>query len=189
MTRRSRTCCSSVDNRSSIPAPVLAERTRSGFGCDSYFVTESNPSRSAFVQTTSRLTGATGSGMAKPSGAANQSTRSALSIRSLALRIPSISIRSLDSRNPAVSTSVTGSPFRSSETSIISRVVPGISETIATSRLAMAFNNEDFPAFGAPAMTTLNPSLRISPRRASARQALISRIRVPSWGCSSSAMS
>ncbi len=82
---------------------------------------------------------------------------------------PSISIGSLVSRRPAVSTKVTGNPQRSQRTSMASRVVPGIAETMATSRRAMALRSVDFPAFGGPARTTVKPSRRRSPRWPSAR--------------------
>ena len=54
------------------------------------------------------------------------------------------------SRIPAVSVTTTFSPPRSSATSTRSRVVPGSSVTIATSRRANALSRLDFPAFGAP---------------------------------------
>ena len=51
-----------------------------------------------------------------------------------------------------------------------SRVVPGISVTIAASRSASAFKRLDLPAFGAPTMATLKPERRISPlQRADAK--------------------
>ena len=45
--------------------------------------------------------------------------------------------------------------------SIVSRVVPGISETIARSLSSSALSSEDLPALGGPTMATLTPS-RIS---------------------------
>ena len=50
-----------------------------------------------------------------------------------------------------------------------SRVVPGVAETIDTSRRAIAFISVDLPTLGGPAMTTLNPSRSRSPERAEAR--------------------
>ena len=103
------------------------------------------------------------------SGAASQSTRSACSICARVRETPSISIGSLVSRRPAVSTKVTGNPQRSQRTSMASRVVPGIADTMATSRRAKALRRVDFPAFGGPARTTVKPSRRRSPRPPSAR--------------------
>ena len=48
---------------------------------------------------------------------------------------------------------------------MMSRVVPASSETMAASRRASALSRLDLPALGGPAMATLKPSRRISPRR------------------------
>lgn len=71
-----------------------------------------------------------------------------------ALLIPSISITSDDSLKPAVSHRTTGNPARSSLTSTISLVVPGIFETMAASRLVSLFKRVLFPAFGGPMIAT-----------------------------------
>ncbi len=52
------------------------------------------------------------------------------------------------SRKPAVSISMTGTPPRSRCTSMTSRVVPASSDTIATSRLASAFNRARLAGIG-----------------------------------------
>ena len=46
----------------------------------------------------------------------------------------------------------------------MSRVVPGIFDTIAAGRFTKRFNSDDFPAFGAPSIETLTPERTISPR-------------------------
>ena len=79
--------------------------------------------------------------------------------RCKALSIPIFSITSLVSRSPAVSRMVTASPFKSSRTSITSRVVPAISDVIAASRPTNAFKSVDFPIFGGPTIATSKPSL------------------------------
>lgn len=58
--------------------------------------------------------------------------------RSTARAIPIVSTRSLVSRKPAVSAITIGYPWKSRESSRTSRVVPGISVTIAASRRARA---------------------------------------------------
>ena len=70
---------------------------------------------------------------------------------------PSDSITSSDSRSPAVSESLTGTPPIIIPSSMMSRVVPGMSVTIARLRPTMAFSNDDFPALGRPAITALTP--------------------------------
>ena len=52
------------------------------------------------------------------------------------------------SRRPAVSVMFTGIPARSSLTLMASRVVPGVSETMAMSAPARAFSKVDLPALG-----------------------------------------
>ena len=51
----------------------------------------------------------------------------------------------------------------------VSRVVPAISVTIATSSPASALSRLDLPTFGAPTSTTLMPSRKIAPCRALAK--------------------
>ena len=91
------------------------------------------------------------------------STISALFMRSRARATPSPSIASPVSRSPAVSTRRTGQPPMSNHSSIESRVVPGVAETIARLSPRRAFRSELFPAFGGPAITTRAPSRRIFP--------------------------
>jgi hypothetical protein len=57
---------------------------------------------------------------------------------------------------------VTGSPNKSSLTSIISLVVPDILDVIAASLPARKFNKVDLPRFGAPTIATSNPDLILS---------------------------
>ena len=66
-----------------------------------------------------------------------------------------------------------GKPRRSSATSTRSRVVPGMAETIDTSRRASAFISVDLPTLGGPAMTTVKPSRSRSPAEAPASAARI----------------
>eukprot|EP00961_Rhodomonas_salina_P081136 1091148-Rhodomonas_salina.1 len=67
------------------------------------------------------------------------------------------------SRSPAVSLKITGTPPSAKRTSITSRVVPAIGDTIAAGRLARRFNSELFPALGGPTSTALTPCRTISP--------------------------
>ena len=93
-------------------------------------------------------------------------TKSALSKTDRALFMPSTSTSSwASSRRPAVSTNSTGNPPRSRVTLRRSRVVPGESETIATSSRAKRFNKVDLPQLGGPNITTLRPSLILEPTR------------------------
>ncbi len=57
-----------------------------------------------------------------------------------------------------MSTIFKGIPFIFTNSSIVSLVVPSISVTIALSSFKIAFNSEDFPAFGFPIITVLIPS-------------------------------
>ena len=95
--------------------------------------------------------------------------RSARSSSARARRMPSISIGSADSRKPAVSTRVRAMPSRWIVSRSTSRVVPGISVTIARSLAAKRLSRLDLPAFGRPMMTTCRPSSRRTPRRLAAR--------------------
>ena len=95
-----------------------------------------------------------------------KTTKSALSTAETARLIPSTSTASsVSSCKPAVSTNSTGNPPKSKTTLRRSLVVPGASETIATSSLASAFNKVDLPQFGGPKRTTPRPSLILEPRR------------------------
>ena len=91
------------------------------------------------------------------------------------------------SRRPAVSASTTGQPPRSRWTSMTSRVVPAVSDTMAASRRASRLSSEDLPALGGPMMAMCRPSRRRSPRRSSRWAAISACSRVmPAW--TSSAM-
>ena len=67
------------------------------------------------------------------------------------------------SRSPAVSTNRIGIPRTFNNSSKTSRVVPGISETIARSVRKRAFNKLDFPTLGHPIIATRAPSRMILP--------------------------
>jgi hypothetical protein len=110
-------------------------------------------------------------------------TRSAAAARARARRTPSASISSAASRNPAVSTSVTGTLPSTTRVSKASRVVPGIGETIATSRSANALTSDDLPTFGWPVTAKTRPSRRRSPRRPSSRCAATSPHNAASSTC------
>ena len=86
--------------------------------------------------------------------------------------MPMRSMRSSLSRSPAVSTSRNGNPSITACASIASRVVPGISVTIARSVPSSALKSEDLPALGRPAMTSSAPSRSRSPSGAVFRRSL-----------------
>ena len=67
------------------------------------------------------------------------------------------------SLNPAVSVNLKFIPSITRESSILSLVVPGISETIALSSFNKVFNKEDFPALGFPAIATEIPFFNTFP--------------------------
>ena len=60
---------------------------------------------------------------------------------------------------PAVSVKRTSTPFIISVSSIVSRVVPRMSLTIALSSPSKAFRSVDLPALGAPTIATCTPCL------------------------------
>ena len=76
--------------------------------------------------------------------------------------MPFFSIRFFEFLMPAVSKNLTNLPFSIILVSIISLVVPGILETIDTSRLAKQFINDDLPELVGPIIETLKPSLIFS---------------------------
>ena len=84
-------------------------------------------------------------------------TASADEIEALDLFIPSFSAGSFDSLRPAVSESRKGMESIIISSSIVSRVVPGRSATIALSRPRRAFNRLDLPVLGLPAIVILTP--------------------------------
>ena len=67
------------------------------------------------------------------------------------------------SRIPAVSTRRRGTPRTLTYSSIISRVVPATSVTIALFSCTKLLSNDDFPTFGRPTITVDNPSRKIFP--------------------------
>ena len=75
------------------------------------------------------------------------------------------------SRRPAVSTTCTGTPSIWIVSPTLSRVVPGIGVTIASSAPASALSSELLPTFGWPASTTWMPSRSSAPWRARSQHA------------------
>ncbi len=149
-----------------IPSPVLALTCKNPNGIKS--------TRSDFVNTYIFSTFCGISGNTCASAPATAITKSAFAPRSLARRTPSASTTSSVARNPAVSVICTGTPPKSTRTPIASRVVPGISETIATSSPANAFSKVDLPAFGLPKITNSKPSRSRSARGEASSTARIS---------------
>ncbi|MOA23253.1 hypothetical protein D3C78_1438610 [compost metagenome] len=89
--------------------------------------------------------------------------KSASTTAALERSTPICSTTSIVSRMPAVSSSLSGILLIVTYSSITSRVVPGMSVTIALFSLARAFINEDFPTFGRPTIAVVIPSRRIFP--------------------------
>src|SRR5450830_1473694 len=91
--------------------------------------------------------------------------------RSIALRDATIESSSAESvvlplrRIPAVSTKRYSRPPRDRRTSIESRVVPAISDTITRSAPTSAFTSDDFPTFGRPTIAIGSGSVRVSGSR------------------------
>ena len=88
-------------------------------------------------------------------------------------------------RMPAVSRKRKTTPSMLARSSMTSRVVPAMSETMARSSLSRRLSKVLFPTFGAPTMATATPSLMALPsenelRRASIRS-LICRMVSRSW--------
>ena len=76
------------------------------------------------------------------------------------------STSSAPSRRPAVSITCTGTPSICIVSCTLSRVVPAIGVTMASSAPAKALSSEDLPALGCPAITTRMPSRSKAPWRA-----------------------
>ena len=72
---------------------------------------------------------------------------------------PCCSMASVVARIPAVSINRNWMPLMFITSSMVSRVVPGISETMARSSFSKAFNRVDLPALGLPAITVFTPFL------------------------------
>jgi len=64
---------------------------------------------------------------------------------------------------PAVSMRVKGTPAMFTPSSMLSRVVPGASVTIARSSLSSALNRDDLPTFGFPTRMVVTPSRKMRP--------------------------
>ena len=108
------------------------------------------------------------------SPSAGSTSTSATSASSAARRLrpmPICSTTSSVSRKPAVSTMCTGTPSSAICSRTVSRVVPAMSVTIATSSPASALSRLDLPTLGAPTSTTVMPSRSRLPCRADARTA------------------
>ena len=89
--------------------------------------------------------------------------RSASSANFSAFLTPIFSISLLVFLIPAVSTKSRQIPFILTLSSITSLVVPSTLLTIALSSSKIAFNKDDFPAFGFPIITVLIPFFNILP--------------------------
>ena len=138
--------------RSLIPKPVLAESVTAAADFEAEV-------KSSLFAAISNMCGWSGEQPSAPS----QSSMSACSIAASARWMPMPSITSsVAPRRPAVSVSTKAMPPNATGTSIRSRVVPAMSETIAASRDTSALSNVDFPLFGGPAMTTRKPSRSFS---------------------------
>ena len=118
----------------------------------------------------------------RPPPAQDRRAATAVHVRSM----PIVSIGSSVARSPAVSTIVSGMPrdldLRARP---VSRVVPAIGVTIATSSPARRFSRLDLPTFGRPTSTTASPSRSSAPcaarasicaRRARMRVELAARV-------------
>ena len=90
---------------------------------------------------------------------------------------PSFSTGSSVFRRPAVSMSRRGTPPSSHRSSTVSRVVPGMSVTMARSQPSIALSREDLPALGRPTIAQGTPSRSSFPRPQEASKAFSS----PSW--------
>ncbi len=73
--------------------------------------------------------------------------------------MPMLSIISVVCLSPAVSINLKLIPLMVMVSSIASRVVPAISETMAFSSFSILFNSVDFPTFGFPTIATGTPCL------------------------------
>ena len=110
---------------------------------------------------------------------------SSASVRCCSVRAtPICSTASSAARSPAVSRSRRGMPATLISSSMMSRVVPGTSVTMARSMPRRALRRLDLPTFGRPTMTVLTPSRRMRPvsaptsrRRTAADAASISTAR------------
>ena len=89
--------------------------------------------------------------------------RSAFSMDFFARSMPMRSILFSVSRMPAVSIRMSGTPPILMDSSMVSRVVPGMSVTMARSSCKSAFNRLDFPAFGRPTIAVRRPSRMMRP--------------------------
>ena len=88
----------------------------------------------------------------------------ALSAFSYAFLIPILSIMSLVSLIPAVSIKRKATPAMINSSSMASRVVPAISETMAFSSFSKVFNRVDFPTLGSPIIATGIPFFMAFPK-------------------------
>ena len=153
---------------SASPAPVTTDTARRSGGralgrsARSILVSTSTAGAPQHARNSSR-TERSHSSRPAPSAASQNRMRSAAPRYLRETSIPSFSTRSVLSRSPAVSTRRNGKPSTTACASMASRVVPGISVTIARSLPSSALNREDFPALGGPAITSRAPSRSRSP--------------------------
>lgn len=103
------------------------------------------------------------SGDCKSSGDRSQMTTDALATLRRARSMPSDSMGSSVVRIPAVSMKRKVWPSMSMVSSIVSRVVPGMSLTMARSVSSNVLSSRDLPTFGRPIMATGMPSRRACP--------------------------
>ena len=133
----------------------------------------SPPAISRLVNTRSqgtphRATSASRDPSSGSSGTAPSTTASTSSAEAMALRLrstPSCSTGSSVARMPAVSMSRSRTPPQSTDSSTVSRVVPGMSVTMARSYPARALSSEDLPALGRPTIAVRTPDFSTCPRR------------------------
>ena len=144
------------------PAPVLAETYRA-----SACVCWSALSKSALFTTTSACAALA---VCSISVASSNTwiTQSALSMACCARAMPSFSTASACARMPAVSNSLNATPSILISMATTSRVVPGMSVTIARFWAHRALNKDDLPTLGLPVSTKVAPCCSLAPCLASA---------------------
>ena len=101
-------------------------------------------------------------------------TKSACCMISLERLTPICSTMSSVSRIPAVSMMRRGTPSMVIISSMISRVVPSISVTMARCSCKISFRREDLPTFGFPMMAVFSPSFSNRPVSKVSRSCFIS---------------
>ena len=142
--------------KASMPSPVRHD-TRTVDG-ESFTRPAGTPTKSILLSTHKVLSGLAGSLLTWATARSRTSRmRSAVSAAKRARRRPSTSTGSALSRKPAVSTKRTGRPSRTKSTLSKSRVVPGMSVTMAACSPLRRLSRLDLPTLDAPMMATLMP--------------------------------